>query len=268
MNAKNKSTLKKFEMKLRFKSYSERTISIYIHYAEKFLAAFEMDLYHISQINAIKYLKSIEYTSRSTQNQYISAIKMLYKYVVKSQLNKFDIERPRRQQTLPKVIDKEILRSRILSIPNLKHQAILSLTYSTGMRVSEVLNLRIKDVDSKRMLIFVRNAKGAKDRYVKLSEGLLIILRGYYKKYNPKEYLFNGQYGLKYSASSCNRIVKKYLGKEFYMHLLRHSCFTHMLESGTDLRVIQKIAGHKSSKTTEIYTHVSNNFIQGVEAPI
>ena len=118
------------------------------------------------------------------------------------------------------------------------------------------------------MIINIKNGKGKKDRIVPLSETLLFLLREYFKEYRPTEYLFNGQNSLQYSSGSCNQIVKKYLGKDYHFHLLRHSCFTHLLENGTDLRIIQKLAGHSSSKTTEIYTHVSTNILNKINLPI
>ncbi len=142
------------------------------------------------------------------------------------------------------------------------------LAYSTGMRVSEIRNLLISDIDSKRMIIIIRQSKGDKDRLVPLSENVLKVLRQYFTEYKPKEYLFNGQFDLQYSHKSCNEIVKKYIGKDYHFHTLRHSNATALLESGTDLRVIQKLLGHSSSKTTEIYTHVSTNVISKVNTPI
>jgi len=144
----------------------------------------------------------------------------------------------------------------------------LSLAYSTGMRVSEVINLKIVDIDSKRMVIKICQSKGNKDRYVPLTPKILNLLRSYFRHCRPKEYLFNGQNSSKYSPTSCNKIVKKYLSKDYHFHMLRHSCFTHLLESGVDLRIIQKIAGHSSSKTTEVYTHVSSALLSNIEMPI
>ena len=111
------------------------------------------------------------------------------------------------------------------------------------------------------MVIIIRQSKGNKDRIVPLTENILNLLRLYYKQYKPKDYLFNGQNGLKYSPESCNKIVKKYIGKDYHFHLLRHSCFTNLTDQGIDLRIIQKLAGHSSSKTTEIYTHVSTELL-------
>ena len=136
------------------------------------------------------------------------------------------------------------------------------------LRVSEVVNLKIDDIDTNRMLIHIRNAKGKKDRIVPLSKRVLDLLAEYIDKYNPKEYLFNGMKSIKYSISSCQKIYKKYIDGESSIHTLRHTSFTNLLENGTDLRVIQKIAGHSSSKTTEIYTHVSNTILNKVKLPI
>ena len=118
------------------------------------------------------------------------------------------------------------------------------------------------------MIIHIKNAKGRKDRIVPLSENVLSLLREYFKLFRPKEYLFNGQSGGKYSIQSCQKIYKKYIDKNSSIHTLRHSSFTNLLESGTNLRIIQKIAGHSSSKTTEIYTHVSNQILSKVKLPI
>jgi site-specific recombinase XerD len=118
------------------------------------------------------------------------------------------------------------------------------------------------------MIIHIKNAKGRKDRVVPLSQKVLELLREYFKQYRPKEYLFNGQNSLKYSSSSCNQIVKKYLGEKYHIHQLRHSCATNLLENGTDLKIIQKILGHSNVKTTEIYTHVSNQLLSKVNLPI
>ncbi len=260
MNAKSKSTLEKLKLELSFKNYADNTIEIYIHYASEFLSYFEKDIYHISSKEAINFLLKYNYKSVSQQNQIISSIKALYRFVVKKKLE-IKIERPRKEKSLPRVIDKDYLLSCINNIKNLKHKAIISLGYSVGLRVSEVVNMKITDIDSSRMVISIRKSKGKKDRIAPLTETMLKLLRDYFIKYTPKEYLFNGQTYPQYTASSCNKIVKKYLGEEYHYHLLRHSCFTHLTDQDVDLRVIQKLAGHSSSKTTEIYTHVSTQLL-------
>jgi len=268
MNIKSKSTLEKFKNILSFKNYSQNTIKIYLHYVEIFLLYFNKDIYHISQKEAITYLLNKEYMSPSQQNQIISSIKSLYKYVLNNKLKSFKIERPRKERKLPRIIDKDLLKEKILSVSNKKHKAILSLAYSCGLRVSEVINLKIEDIDSKRIVININQAKGRKDRIVPLSNPLLQILRSYYKETLPHIYLFNGQKSLKYSATSCNKLIKKHIFDKISMHTLRHSSFTHLLESGVDINIIKEIAGHKSIKTTQIYTHISLNMLNKIKMPI
>lgn len=255
--------------KLEYLRYAKNTIDIYLHYIEEFLYMQKIAPTRLSSYHFQTYLDTYKFTSVSQQNQVINAIRFLYKHGLNKKYEKVSFQRPRTEKKLPRVIDKEFLVNRISNIRNIKHKAILSLGYSVGLRVSEVINLRIGDIDSDRMIITIRQSKGRKDRIVPLSKNILLLLREYYIQYKPNQYLFNGGEGnLKYSQGSCNAIVKKYLGKEYHFHLLRHSCFTHLLEGGVDLRIIQNIAGHKSSKTTEIYTHVSNNLLSQIQLPI
>jgi len=259
-----------FTEKLRYKNYSSRTINVYKSYLNNFLQLNNIkDPYQVTTNQIVKFLESYNFTSTSQQNQYIGCLKLFAKYVLqKKDIHLSKIERPRHEKKLPRVIDGEYIKSQLSKIENIKHRAILTLTYSVGLRVSEVVNLKIEDIDSKRMLIHIKNAKGRKDRIVPLSQIVLELLREYFKKYKPKEYLFNGQYGGKYSSGSCQKIYKKYIDQNSSIHTLRHSSFTNLLENGTDIRIIQKIAGHTSSKTTEIYTHVSNQLLNKVNLPI
>ena len=156
---------------------------------------------------------------------------------------------------------------------NLKHKCLLMVIYSAGLRVSEALNLKIKDIDSQRMQIQVRNAKGGKDRHSLLSESLLPLLREYFQLYQPKEYLFEGERGGAYSARSAQSVLRQAVSKtnirkRVTLHTLRHSFATHLLEGGTDLRYIQTLLGHNSSKTTEIYTHVSTKALGEIKSPL
>lgn len=268
MNTKAKATLKKFEKYLSFRNYSETTIKTYSSYLKKFLLSFDCDPYHISTRKAEEYLLNYNYSSVSQQNQIINSVKIYYKIVLRSKLRELKIERPKKEKKLPKVIDQAFLLSKIQEINNLKHKVIISLAYSCGLRVSEVINLKITDIDSHRMLIHIKNAKGRKDRIVPLSETILSLLREYYIEFQPKDYLFNGQSKPTYSATSCNKIVKKYLGNEYHFHLLRHSGLTAMLENGTNLRIIQAVAGHESPNTTAIYAHVSTEVLKQVKQAI
>jgi|AntRauTorckE6833_2_1112554.scaffolds.fasta_scaffold43398_1 site-specific recombinase XerD len=267
---KNDKILKVYENKLSFKNYSSRTINIYVHYVSTFLSEIDIDdSYQITTKQIVGFLENKKYTSISQQNQYIGSIKLFARYILnKKDIHLSKIERPKKEKKLPQVIDKSFLLKRISKIKNIKHKTIISLAYSTGMRVSEVINLRMEHIDSARMIINIINGKGKKDRIVPLSTNILTLLKNYYMEYRPNIFLFNGQNSIQYSTTSCNKIVKKYIGSQYHFHLLRHSSFTAMLESGTDLRIIQSIAGHNSSKTTEIYTHVSKKLLCNVVTPL
>ncbi len=254
--------------KLKYLNYSDRTIKSYLFYIKQFLDNTKISPTRLKSDDFQSYLNHYNFTSVSQQNQVINAIRFLYKFGLNKKYDKVSFKRPKSEKKLPVVIDGEYIKEQLSRIENLKHKTILTLTYSVGLRVSEVINLKIEDIDSKRMIIHIKNAKGRKDRIVPLSQNVLELLRNYFIQYRPKDYLFNGQNSLQYSSNSCNKIVKKYLGEQYHIHQLRHSCFTNLLDSGTDLRVIQKIAGHSSSKTTEIYTHVSNQMLSKVKLPI
>lgn len=268
MNKKGESTLKICKQKFNYLNYSIKTQENYLSHIKRFIESQEKPLLHLSSKDFQDYLNNYNFTSISQQNQVINSIKFLYKEVLNKKYDKVSFKRPKGEKKLPRVIDKEFLLSKIEEIKNLKHKAIISIAYSVGLRVSEVCNLKISDVDSKRMLILIRQAKGKKDRYVPLSNKILELLRAYFIQYKPKEYLFEGQSGGRYSESSCQQIIKKCLGKDFHFHLLRHSGATTMLENGTDLRIIQKILGHSTIKTTEIYLHISSNLLKNVSLPI
>ena len=264
----NEELLKILKQKLKYFNYSNKTIEMYCHYVSKFLVSINKYHQHLVSSDFQNYLNNYKFTSTSQQNQIINAIKFLYEKVLNKKYDKIDFSRHRKEKHLPKIISHEHIINSLSKITNLKHKAIISLAYSIGLRVSEVVNLKIVDIDSNRMIINIRQAKGKKDRIVPLSQTILELLRSYFKQYKPNDFLFNGQMSLQYSAVSCNAIVKKYLGAEYHFHLLRHSSLTYLLETGTDLRIIQKIAGHASSKTTEIYTHVSTSLLNKVKLAI
>jgi len=211
--------------------------------------------------------------SATYQGQFINAIKLFYEKIPRKKLIIEHLERPRTGSPLPKVLSKEDV-SKLLSVTeNIKHKAILSLIYACGLRRSELLNMQITDIDSNRNVINIRHAKGDKDRIVPLSEKILTLLRAYFKQYKPKKWLFEGQIaGTQYTGTSLNHIfqrAKKNAGVIIpcTLHTLRHCYATHLLEAGTDIRYIQVLLGHKHSKTTEIYTHVTTKSIQKIKSP-
>jgi integrase/recombinase XerD len=265
----NQKIIKICEQKFIYLNYSPRTKDNYLSHIKDFLNSLgDKQIVHCNSKDFQSYLDDYSFTSVSQQNQIINAIRFLYKFGLNKKYDKVSFKRPKSEKKLPKIIDSNLLIEKIEAIENLKHKTILSLAYSVGLRVSEVTNLKIEDIDSKRMLIHIKNAKGKKDRLVPLSQNLLTLLREYWSKFRPSTFLFNGQDSEQYSIRSCQQLYKKYIDSTGHFHTLRHSCFTNLLENGTDLRIIQKIAGHSSSKTTEIYTHVSNQILSKVKTPI
>ena len=262
--------------KLEIKKYANNTVKTYVSCFEKFMNHYhESDIDDLNENDIRKYILSLVQNNQSTSyiNQAINSIKFYYE-VVNGMPNRFyAIERPRKERKLPVVLSKEDVLKVIDSTNNLKHKCIVSLLYSAGLRRSELLNLIPQDIDSRRMVIRVNGAKGNKDRFTLLSKTILSDLREYFKQYRPEEYLFEGKYGGKYNANSVFKIVsnaaiKAGIRVKVSPHVLRHSFATHLLESGTDLRYIQILLGHNSSKTTEIYTHVATNNFNSIKNPL
>jgi site-specific recombinase XerD len=266
---KNQKIIKICEKKFIYLNYSPRTRNNYLSHIKPFLESLgDKQIIHCNSQDFQLYLDTYKFTSVSQQNQVINAIRFLYKFVLNKKYDKVSFKRPKSEKKLPKVVDGEFIINQLSKIKNIKHKMILTLTFSVGLRVSEIVSLKIEDIDSKRMLIHIKNAKGRKDRIVPLSEKVLTLLKEYFIQYKPKEHLFNGQNSNQYSVGSCQAIYKKYIDPTGHIHTLRHSCFTNLLENGTDIRIIQKIAGHSNVKTTEIYTHVSNQVLSKVNLPI
>lgn len=211
--------------------------------------------------------------SYSYQNQLISAVKKFYREICREKIDPGTFTRPRSRHRLPNVLSKEEVKRILEALVNEKHRVMLSMVYGCGLRRSEVIMLEPEDIDRDRMLLTVRQAKGFKDRIVPLSRKLVEMVDAYEKRYRPVQYLFEGQcQGDRYSATSVEKVFrmacqKAGIKKEITLHGLRHSYATHLLEAGTDLRYIQELLGHKSSKTTEIYTHVTEKSIQKIRTP-
>jgi site-specific recombinase XerD len=257
-----------FERDLRFIHFSNETIKNYGSQIKLFLNYFKTkdSPKHISSDEIKDYMLNAKEVN--SQNAMHSAIKKFYILTIK-QHRKFEyITYAKKEKKIPLVIDMDELVKLVDKIENKKHKAIMALTSSVGLRVSEVLNLKLSDINSPLMQIKICGAKGKKDRIVPLTEKVREIIRLYYIEYLPKEYLFNGQYGFKYSDTSCNNLVKKYIGKQYHMHTLRHSVATGLFEKGTDLKLIGDLLGHASRKTTEIYTHTSSKKLQSLQFAI
>jgi integrase/recombinase XerD len=269
--------ISKFKTYLESKRYSSNTIKTYCDALNVFFKFHSfthperITSDHVHTFNHDYILKK-GYSS-SYQNQVINAIKLFYRNRYKKSIQIDEIERPRRERRLPNVLSKAEVKAILEAPANLKHRAMLSLIYACGLRRGELLNLTLKDIQSERNLLFIRQSKGKKDRVVPISNKIIEMLRDYYKAYKPQTWLFEGQFpNSKYSEKSLENVLKQSLAKtkiakKVSLHWLRHSYATHLLESGTDLRYIQELLGHSSSRTTELYTHVSTKNLQQIRSP-
>lgn len=266
-----------FKNYMNYRRYSGNTIKTYSDALEVFFRFFPNKKLESLTIEDIIHFNN-DYILRknlssSYQNQVINAIKLFYRNRFNKTMEVDFIQRPRREKRLPNVLSKEEVKALLEAPTNLKHRAMLSLIYACGLRRSELLNLTLVDILSNRNLLFIRQSKGKKDRVVPISNKLIDILRDYYKAFKPKTWLFEGQFpNTKYSEKSLENVLKQSLtktkiSKKVSLHWLRHSYATHLLENGTDLRYIQELLGHSSSRTTEIYTHVSTLNLQQIRSP-
>ena len=267
--------IKEIKKKLIVGGYSSSTVKTYItclKYFKNYFFKIEID--QLSKDDIIEYLFHLikNNYSKITQNQHINAIKFYFEKCLGKKREYYLIDRPRKEKKLPNVLSKKEIQLLFNSTYNLKHLTILAVIYSCGLRVSELINIKINDIDNNRMVIHIRKGKGNKDRQVQLTNQVLELLRKYYKKFLPVNYLIAGQNGGKYSTTSIQKIIKNSalkagIYKKVTPHTLRHSFATHLLENGTDIRYIQTILGHSDIKTTQIYTHVSNAHLKNIQNP-
>lgn len=267
---------KEYIQLLETRRYSFNTAKTYTFLFADFMKHHQgKRLIEINELDIKEYVHGIvkQGKSASYQNQVINAIKFYYEQVLDMPQRFYEIDRPRKERKLPMVLSEEEVTRLLSATVNLKHKAILVTIYSCGLRLSELLNLKICDIQSDRHVLLVRDAKGNKDRTTILCDPTLQLLRKYYLAYKPKEYLFEGQHGGMYSSKSVQHILQHSLAaakivKPASPHTLRHSFATHLLENGTDLRHIQSLLGHSSSKTTELYTQVSTRSLRDIKSPL
>jgi site-specific recombinase XerD len=211
--------------------------------------------------------------SISSQRQLISAIKLFKAFYPECKIDDLKLTRPKKSKILPTVLSKEQIIDLLRCTKNLKHRAILAMIYSAGLRISELLNLQLNNIDIDRRQIIVKNSKGRKDRMIILAESFIPLLLNYVNSYSPKKYFVEGAAGEQYSAESIRSFLKKScvaanIQKRVTPHTLRHSYATHLLENGIDLRYIQELLGHAKPETTMIYTHVSKKDLLKIESPL
>jgi len=267
---------KEYVEKLIVKKYSENTCRAYISNFEKFVNYYkDREILSLDENDVRDYILYLidKGCSDSYLNIAINSIKFYYEAVMGMPNRFYSIDRPRKKKRLPDVISKQEVREMIRRAGNIKHRCIVSLLYSSGLRRSELINLKLSDIDSRRMVVKVYDGKGGKSRLTLLSETALNDLRRYYREWKPREYLFEGVKGSTYSDTSVCTIVKRAavrakIRKKVTPHVLRHSFATHLLEDGVDIRYIQSLLGHESTKTTEIYTHVATDSFKTIKNPL
>lgn len=268
----------RFRQWLEHKHYSNLTIKSYTECVRTFFRFHkgvlpeQITKTHLIQFNQ-GYIIKRKY-STTYQNQFVNALKLYLKEMFRLPIPEEDLERPRKEKKLPNVLSKEEVALLLKKTTNIKHKLLLSITYACGMRRAEVLHLKLEEIDLNRQVIFIRQSKGKKDRMIPLPVSIRAQLQAYLLAYQPVVYLFEGtQAGKPYSEGSFQALMQQALERagitrKVSLHTLRHSYATHLLESGTDLRYIQELLGHSSSKTTEIYTHVSAKKISEIRSPL
>jgi site-specific recombinase XerD len=263
--------------KLLLMRYSQSTVRNYVIQFGSFLKFFPLSHpAHLGEeeIRAyLSYLITKRKGGKSLQNTAINAIKFYYEKVLGQERKVYHLERPLRDHTLPQVLSQEEVLSILQQVANLKHLLLLTITYSSGLRRSEVLNLRVGDINFDRKTVFVKGGKGMKDRYVMLAQSAIPLLRKYMADYRPRKWLFEGPEGGPYSPSSLTVILRRAVAaagirRKVTPHTLRHSFATHLLEQGVSTRFIQEFLGHNSPLTTEIYTHVTTAGKEKIRSPL
>lgn len=260
------SLLAEYNAKLHLQRYASASIKTYKNALIKFLVAFQHENLEQLSVQQIAYflsrLQKSQQLSPAYQRQILASIAKFYHLFFNRRLDLSALYPERKKKTLPKYLTPPEIKRIFSHCHNLKHLCVLQILYGCGLRVSEIVTLKITDIDSAAMRIMVRNAKCQKNRVVPLPKSLLKNLRKYYKTYQPNNYLFEGQKKMQYSIKSIQEVTKKYafkaqIKKKVTPHMLRHSYATHQLENGVNIRQLQELLGHNSIKTTEIYTHIS-----------
>lgn len=277
IDAVNREALTLMNEQLQLKKYSESTIKQYINefvHLLKLLGTFTVDDLTPKRLKDY-FLYCVEHEKMGERklNGKINAIKFYFEQVLHRPKMFFDIPRPKKPQVLPKALSKNEVKRIINVTTNTKHAVIIQLCYGLGLRVSEVVDLKLSDIDSERMIVHIKAAKGKKDRIVPLPTSILPLLRKYYLEYRPHDYLLEGQYGGQYAMSSAQNVFKTAMkkariNKRIGIHGLRHSYATHLLEAGADMRFIQELLGHNSIKTTQIYTKVTPRSLSKIVSPL
>lgn len=277
-HAVNRHVLPALVQQLNLKGYSASTQKTYRNEMAQLLRHAkerQVDRFSVAEIRAYLEYCAVELKlSEHTMHSRMNALKFYFEQVLRRDKMFFDVPRPKKPLQLPRVLNREEVAAVINAIENRKHRAMIMLAYGCGLRVSEVTNIKIADVDGGRRILFIRRGKGKKDRVVSLSPALLVVLREYYKAYRPAAYLFEGaEKGTRYSVRSLQAIMQQAkqragIRQPGNIHLLRHSFATHLLDKGTDVVLIQRLLGHNDIKTTLKYLHVTHRDLHQILSPL
>lgn len=272
-----KKLLNNFYLYLKGKRYSKSTCNTYTFLVADFVIYYAREkLQKLTNRDVELYIENIflkRKYSISTQRQFISALKIFITFFPDTDINNLILERPKKPRKLPNVLSQEEILNIIRCTQNLKHRAIIALIYSCGLRISELINLKLEDFHIERKQLVIREGKGRKDRYVSLADSFLPLLSNYYNSYKPTIYFVEGLEGGKYSTESVRQFLKRncikaQIRKNVTPHTLRHSYATHLLENGVGIRHIQSLLGHARPETTMIYTHVKRKDLMKIQNPL
>ncbi|MDA9339612.1 site-specific integrase [Polaribacter sp.] len=277
LNANQKKLLNNFYLYLKGKRYSQSTIQTYTFFLADFVSfTAKTPLEELCNRDVEHFIEKVfieRNYSISSQRQFISALKVFILFYPTTHINNLTLSRPRKSKKLPNILSQEEILEIIRCTQNLKHRAIIALIYSCGLRISELINLKLVDFHTERKQLIVKNGKGRKDRYVSLADCFLPLLSNYCYSYKPKTYFVEGQIGEKYSSESVRQFLRRSclkakIVKTVTPHTLRHSYATHLLENGVDIRYIQSLLGHAKPETTMIYTHVKRKDLMEIQNPL
>ncbi len=273
----NLAPFQTYQNQLLLKGFSQNTIRVYsLEFAQLLYTLRSFPVHELTREKLKSYFLYCHQELKLSENQIhsrMNAVKFYFEKVLHQDKIFFDIPRPKKPQLLPKALNTTEILKLLNVTENPKHKLILQLCYGMGLRVSEIVNIKIEDIDSKTMKVLIAQGKGKKDRYVNLPHSILADLRLYYKAYLPKIYLFEGQSGGKFAIRSAQSVFKVGMNKAGIkktvgIHSLRHSYATHLMELGTDISLIQKLLGHNDIKTTLNYTHVADRTVASVPSPL
>lgn len=263
------------ERELKIRGFSPKTIKAYLHYNRKFLIFARGNPKIVRNEDIKRYLEYLvkREVSNSTLNLAINALKFYYEGILKRRFF-YTIKHAKKEKKLPIVLSKEEVNRMIKVTENAKHKFLISIIYSAGLRVSEAIKIKMRDVDLDRKMLKISSGKGKKDRYVVLAEKLIPTFEKQFKVKKADDYLFSGARGRGHlTTGSAEKIVKMAakkarISKNVSCHTLRHSFATHLLEKGVNIRYIQELLGHKRLETTQIYTKVASNKLQDISSPL